>query len=106
MVLETAQILRCRGVGRAADERRERADGRRPFSVCTNSCDGPASETLHLSRHSGKTENRPDRLASRHFYRTSAPAEAPFLPVDSMSTRGAPGLMRERHWRMMGALMA
>ena len=26
MVLETAQILRCRGVGRPADERRERAD--------------------------------------------------------------------------------
>ena len=77
MVLETAQILRCRGVGRAADERRERADGRRPFSVCTNSCDGPASETLHLSRHSGKTREP-----------AGSAGKPPFLP-EFCARRGA-----------------
>ena len=32
--------------------------------------------------------------------------EAILYSVDSMSTRGASGLMLERHWRMMGALEA
>jgi len=33
-------------------------------------------------------------------------AEALLYSVDSISTRGASGLMLERHWRMMGALEA
>jgi len=33
-------------------------------------------------------------------------AEALLYSVDSMSTRGASGLILERHWRMMGALEA
>ena len=33
-------------------------------------------------------------------------AEALLYSVDSMSTRGASGLVLERHWRMMGALEA
>jgi hypothetical protein len=36
----------------------------------------------------------------------SSPAEAILYSVDSMSTRGASGLVLERHWRMMGALEA
>jgi len=36
----------------------------------------------------------------------NSPAEALLYSVDSMSTRGAPGLVLERHWRMMGALEA
>src|SRR5499427_3686031 len=36
----------------------------------------------------------------------NSPAEALLYSVDSMSTRGASGLMLERHWRMMGALEA
>jgi hypothetical protein len=36
----------------------------------------------------------------------SSPAEALLYSVDSMSTRGASGLVLERHWRMMGALEA
>ena len=34
------------------------------------------------------------------------PGEAILYSVDSISTRGASGLMLERHWRMMGALEA
>jgi hypothetical protein len=33
-------------------------------------------------------------------------AEALLYSVDSISTRGASGLMLENHWRMMGALEA
>jgi hypothetical protein len=33
-------------------------------------------------------------------------ADAILYSVDSISTRGASGLMLERHWRMMGALEA
>ena len=36
----------------------------------------------------------------------SSPAEALLYSVDSISTRGASGLVLERHWRMMGALEA
>jgi len=36
----------------------------------------------------------------------SSLAEALLYSVDSMSTRGASGLVLERHWRMMGALEA
>jgi len=36
----------------------------------------------------------------------SSPAEALLYSVDSMSTRGASGLVLERHWRMMGSLEA
>ena len=36
----------------------------------------------------------------------NSPAEALLYSVDSMSTRGASGLMLERHWQMMGALEA
>jgi len=36
----------------------------------------------------------------------SSPADAILYSVDSMSTRGASGLVLERHWRMMGALEA
>src|SRR5215471_20247789 len=36
----------------------------------------------------------------------SSPADAIRYSVDSMSTRGASGLVLERHWRMMGALEA
>src|SRR5215469_11689562 len=36
----------------------------------------------------------------------SSPVEALLYSVDSMSTRGASGLMLERHWQMMGALEA
>ena len=36
----------------------------------------------------------------------SSPGEAILYSVDSISTRGASGLMLERHWRMMGALEA
>jgi hypothetical protein len=36
----------------------------------------------------------------------NSPAEAILYSVDSMSTRGASGLMLERNWRMMGALEA
>jgi hypothetical protein len=35
-----------------------------------------------------------------------SPSEAILYSVDSMSTRGASGLMLEDHWRMMGALEA
>jgi hypothetical protein len=35
-----------------------------------------------------------------------SPAEALLYSVDSISTRGASGLVLERHWRMMGALEA
>jgi hypothetical protein len=35
-----------------------------------------------------------------------SPAEAFLYSVDSISTRGASGLILERHWRMMGALEA
>jgi hypothetical protein len=35
-----------------------------------------------------------------------SPLEAILYSVDSMSTRGASGLMLEHHWRMMGALEA
>lgn len=35
-----------------------------------------------------------------------SPLEAILYSVDSMSTRGASGLLLERHWRMMGALEA
>ena len=33
----------------------------------------------------------------------SSPTDAILYSVDSMSTRGASGLVLERHWRMMGA---
>jgi hypothetical protein len=33
-----------------------------------------------------------------------SPEDAILYSVDSMTTRGASGLMLERHWRMMGAL--
>jgi len=33
-------------------------------------------------------------------------ADAILYSVDSMTTRGASGLVLERHWRMMGALAA
>jgi len=36
----------------------------------------------------------------------SSPAEALLYSVDSISTRGASGLVLERHWLMMGALEA
>ena len=36
----------------------------------------------------------------------NSPVEALLYSVDSMSTRGASGLVLERHWRMMGALEA
>jgi hypothetical protein len=36
----------------------------------------------------------------------NSPAEALLYSVDSMSTRGAAGLVLEPHWRMMGALEA
>src|SRR5262249_14984809 len=36
----------------------------------------------------------------------NSPADAILYSVDSMSTRGASGLVLERHWRMMGALEA
>jgi hypothetical protein len=36
----------------------------------------------------------------------SSPAEALLYSVDSISTRGASGLILERHWLMMGALEA
>jgi hypothetical protein len=36
----------------------------------------------------------------------NSPAEALLYSVDSMSTRGASGLVLEPHWRMMGALEA
>ena len=36
----------------------------------------------------------------------SSPVEALLYSVDSISTRGASGLVLERHWRMMGALEA
>ena len=36
----------------------------------------------------------------------SSPTDAILYSVDSMSTRGASGLVLERHWRMMGALEA
>lgn len=36
----------------------------------------------------------------------ATPEEAIFYSVDSISTRGAPGLTLERHWQMMGALEA
>jgi hypothetical protein len=35
-----------------------------------------------------------------------SPAEAILYSVDTIRTRGASGLMLERHWRMMGALEA
>ena len=35
-----------------------------------------------------------------------SPGEAILYSVDSMSTRGASGLVPERHWQMMGALEA
>ena len=40
------------------------------------------------------------------FGALSSPVEALLYSVDSMSTRGASGLVLERHWRMMGALEA
>jgi hypothetical protein len=36
----------------------------------------------------------------------NSPEEAMLYSVDSISTRGASGLILERHWRMMGALEA
>jgi len=36
----------------------------------------------------------------------SSPIDAMFYSVDSMATRGASGLVLQRHWRMMGALEA
>src|SRR5215831_12462093 len=36
----------------------------------------------------------------------NSPGEAILYSVDSISTRGASGLMLEHHWRMMGALEA
>jgi hypothetical protein len=36
----------------------------------------------------------------------NSPAEALLYSVDSISTRGASGLVLERHWLMMGALEA
>jgi hypothetical protein len=36
----------------------------------------------------------------------NSPAEAILYSVDSLSTRGASGLVLERHWLMMGALEA
>src|SRR5208283_1405635 len=36
----------------------------------------------------------------------ASPADAVLYSVDSMTTRGASGLMLERHWRMMGAAEA
>ena len=36
----------------------------------------------------------------------NSPTDAILYSVDSMSTRGASGLVLERHWRMMGALEA
>jgi hypothetical protein len=36
----------------------------------------------------------------------ASPAEAFLYSVDSISTRGASGLILERHWRMVGALEA
>jgi hypothetical protein len=36
----------------------------------------------------------------------NSPGEAMLYSVDSISTRGASGLILERHWRMMGALEA
>ena len=36
----------------------------------------------------------------------SSPGEAILYSVDSISTRGASGLMLERHWRIMGAVEA
>jgi hypothetical protein len=35
-----------------------------------------------------------------------SPVDAMLYSVDSMTTRGASGLMLQRHWRMMGALEA
>jgi hypothetical protein len=35
-----------------------------------------------------------------------SPQDAILFSVDSMTTRGASGLMLQRHWRMMGALEA
>ena len=35
-----------------------------------------------------------------------SPIDAMLYSVDSMTTRGASGLMLQRHWRMMGALEA
>ena len=36
----------------------------------------------------------------------NSPADAILYSVDALSTRGASGLMLERHWQMMGALEA
>jgi hypothetical protein len=36
----------------------------------------------------------------------NSPGEAILYSIDSISTRGASGLILERHWRMMGALEA
>jgi hypothetical protein len=36
----------------------------------------------------------------------SSPADAALYSVDSMTTRGASGLVPEEHWRMMGAVEA
>ena len=36
----------------------------------------------------------------------NSPADAILYSIDSISTRGASGLMLERHWRLMGALEA
>jgi hypothetical protein len=36
----------------------------------------------------------------------NSPADAILYSLDSISTRGASGLMLERHWRLMGALEA
>jgi hypothetical protein len=36
----------------------------------------------------------------------NSPEDAILFSVDSMTTRGASGLMLQRHWRMMGALEA
>jgi hypothetical protein len=40
------------------------------------------------------------------FAALDSPADAILYSVDSISTRGASGLMLARHWRMMGALEA
>ena len=58
------------------------------------------------SRPSGKHREPAGSAGKPPFLPNSAPGEAPFYSVDSMTARGAPGLMRERHWRMMGALEA
>ena len=63
-----------------------------------------ALTALHaLSSHSGKHREPAGKLP---FLPDFCARRAPFYSVGSMSTCGVPGLMRERHWRMMGALEA